>query len=121
MATIANYPDGIGTAGPFISRLITQPIDYQVDLIRNEDGSAVVNVTPCGVERFVLEYETMPEAELETLRAHMNAAKGRTNNFSFYHRQRAVTYTGVEYESWDVEEHRKAWAQGLRVVLIRYA
>jgi hypothetical protein len=120
MAVIADYPDGIATAGPTIARLITQPVDYEVDVIKYEDGGADVNVTPCGVERFILEYDGMSEVDLATLRTHYNLAKGRTNNFEFYHRQASQTYSGVEYESFRVSEHPKAWLQPLTVVLIRY-
>lgn len=118
--TIANYPDGIGTAGPTIAKLTTSPIDFEVDFIPYEDGGADVNVTPCGEQRFTLEYEGLSEAEIVTLRTHYNLAKGKRNNFSFYHREDDETYTGVEYERFDIGEHPKAWSQPLTVVLVRY-
>jgi hypothetical protein len=121
MPTIADYPDGIGTAGPHISRLITSPVEFEIDVIRYEDGGADVNVQPCGLQRFTLEYEMLTEAELATLRAHYNLAKGQVNDFEFYHRQDNATYAGVKYQSFNIGDHVKAWSQPATVILVRYA
>lgn len=119
MPTIANYPDGIGTAGPTIARLIDQPIGYETHAIVMEDGGAIVMIQPCGLRRWLLEYEGLTQAELATLRAHKNLAKGKVNDFSFYHRRDAVTYAGVQIESWSIGDHQKTWAVPLSVVLVK--
>jgi len=120
MSTIANYPDGIGTAGPTIARIVPLPTDYTVDRSVNEDGGCNVNVQPCGLKRFQLEYAGLSAGDLATLRTHKNLAKGRVNDFSFYYRENATTYTGVMYESWKVGRHVKTWARVVSVVLVVY-
>lgn len=121
MSTIADYPDGVSTAGPFINRLIDQPAEYEVDMVRYEDGGVDVNVQPCGLKPIVLEYEGLTIADMETLRTHYNLAKGRINNFSFYHRRSAVTYSSVTYRSWAIGRHNKTWTGVLSVTLVRLA
>lgn len=121
MATIANYPDGIGTAGPTIAKVIAQVPDIEVDTAIMEDGAAVVNITPCGMYRWILEYDGITEAEFATLRAHYNAAKGKTNDFSFYDRHAATTFAGCKYKSWKVGKHRKKWLNIVSVEIERFA
>lgn len=121
MATIANYPDGIGTAGPTIDRLLDDPIDYQTDTFRCDDGSVRVNVQPCGREVIVLEYDGLSQAELSIIRDHYNLAKGQVNDFSFYNRRKAQTYAGFRYLSLAIGQHTKNWFVPLRVTLIRFA
>jgi hypothetical protein len=117
MATIGNYPDGVGTAGPYISRLIDVPIDYAVTRYEFEDGGVEVNVQPCGIRRWQLDYEGLSTSDLATLTTHFNNAKGRVNDFSFYHRRAATTYSGVKYVSLDLSPRAKNWSNGATVIL----
>lgn len=119
--TIANYPDGIGTAGPNIDTLVRQPLQFKSEITINEDGGANSNLTPCGILRWELEYVGMSDADLTTIRTHYNLAKGRRNNFSFYDRQTAVTHTLVKYESLQVPKGERSWSRRFRVVLIKFS
>jgi len=117
MATVADYPDGIGTSGPTINLLLDQPIDFEVTRYEYEDGGCDVNVQPCGVRRWRLEYEGLSASDVTTLRDHFNLAKGRVNDFEFYHRRDAVTYANVQYETFTVNHHIKKWSNSITVVL----
>jgi hypothetical protein len=117
---IANYPDGIGTAGPTIDRLITRVLEFQAEVFRNEDGGADTNVQPCGWRVWQLEYDGLTAAEVTTLRTHFNAAKNNVNEFSFYHRQDAVTYSGVKYVNFRVGRHRKTWSNVVSIELGKF-
>lgn len=119
MATIADYPDGIGTAGPYISRLIDQPVEYQVMRFEYEDGGMDVNVQPCGVRRWVLEYEGLSASDVSTIVTHFNLAKGRVNNFEFYHRRDLTTYANVRYVSMELPSRQKYWSSPVIVTLER--
>lgn len=123
MAVIADYPDGdsSGTPGPFISNLDTQPQETLVDIFPNEDGGADINVQPCGVRRWVLTYEAMSFADAEIIRAHLNAAKGKVNEFDFYSRQENLTFSNCFYISIETPEHQKHWSNGLRITLGKFA
>lgn len=115
MATIANYPDGVGTAGPTIDKVIKQPIEFNVDRTINEDGSCEVNIIPCGMLRWTLEYTGLSDADVTTLRTHLNLAKGKVNDFSFYDRHDTATYTRCRYKSWKMGRHTKTWAKVISV------
>jgi len=120
MPTVANYPDGVGTSGPTIDRVIKQPIEYKVETFRFDDGGADVNVTPCGMLRWTLEYEGLTATEVTTLRNHVNLAKGGVNDFSFYDRHDASTYTKCRYKSWKVGRHLKTWWNILTVEIEKF-
>lgn len=119
MATIADYPDGIGTAGPYISRLIDQPVEFQVIRYEFEDGGLDVNVQPCGVRRWILEYEGLSASDVSTIITHFNLAKGRTNNFEFYHRRDVATYDNVRYVDLSLPSRQKSWSNAVTVTLER--
>lgn len=119
--TVGNYPDGVNTAGPTIANLRVIPVKFEVDLFPNEDGGVDVNVQPCGNLRFELDYEGLSSSEFSTLINHWSTAKGEVNNFTFYCRRDAATYTGVRYETFEVPQWAKSWSQSLRVVLVKYA
>jgi hypothetical protein len=121
MATVADYPDGIGTAGPYISRLMDQPIEYNVTRYEFEDGGVDVNMQPCGVKRWVLEYEGLAAADVTTLVNHFNTAKGRVNDFEFYHRRDAQTYGSVKYVSIDLPARARSWSNNVTVILEKLA
>lgn len=121
MATIANYPDGIGTAGPTIDKVMKAPVEYKTTTFKMEGGGAVVNITPCGMLRWTLEYDGLSEAEVVTLRTHYNLAKGATNDFSFYDRNDAATYAGCRYKSWKSGKHIKKWSNVITVEIERFA
>lgn len=112
----AQYPDGVDLAGPSISRLSRQPIEYKVDITLFEDGGAVVNVSPCGMLRWVLEYEGLSQSDLATLRTHYNDARGTVESFQFYDRQTALTYS-VQYRSFEIGKHDKTWFVPATVIL----
>ena len=111
------YPDGTLFSGPYIARLMDQPIDYAVTRYEFEDGGLAVNVQPCGARRWVLEYEGLSAAEITQLRNHYNAMRGRSSTFNFYHRRDQVTYTGVRYVSMTLPAREKAWSNGASVIL----
>lgn len=119
MATIADYPDGIGTAGPYISRLIDQPIRYEVIRYEYEDGGMDVNVQPCGVRRWVLEYEGLSASDVSTIVTHFNLAKGRVNNFEFYHRRDLTAYANVRYMTLELPARARSWSNQVTVTLER--
>jgi len=117
--SIANFPDGVQTTGPHIARLQRFPVEYQFDIHRYEDGGADVNVQPCGVQKWVLDYEGLTEAELATLKAHADLAKGRVNDFIFYDRQTATAHTNVRYAEFKIGRHRKRWFRAASVTLVK--
>lgn len=121
MPTIANYPDGVGTAGPRIANLRVIPVKFETDIYRNEDGGADVNVQPCGNLRFELDYDGLSASDLATLTIHYNLAKGKVNDFSFYCRRDGATYTKVRYETFEIPSAQKYWLRTVRVVLVNYA
>ena len=120
MATVANFPDEIMTAGPYVARLFTYPVEFPVLHYEFEDGGHDVNVQPCGLRRFELLYEGITAAEVQTLVDHYNLAKGRTNDFSFYHRHLEDTFAGCTYEAFEIQKHPKKWACFVRAVLVRF-
>lgn len=101
----------------YISRLIDQPIDYGYEVYQFEDGSADVNVQPCGARRWTLEYEGLSRVEVMQLIAHYNLMRGSSGTFSFYHRRDAVTYTGVRYVSLTIPQRQRAWNNAASIVL----
>lgn len=120
MPTIANYPDGIGTAGPTIDALIDDPIDYQRLTFQGDDGSATVNIQPCGIQIITLEYGSLTPAEVAVIRDHYNLAKGGGASFSFYNRRTATLSAGWKYLSLARGVHRKNWSIPLQVRIYRY-
>jgi hypothetical protein len=119
VSTIAQYPDETN-GGPRISKLIVHPIAYEVDVFKNEDGGADVNVQPCGPRKYELIYDSITTAQLETLRTHVNLAKEKVNDFSFYNRQTAATLSGFHYQDFRVGKHKKTWARVASVTLVRF-
>lgn len=119
-ATVANYPDGIDTAGPMIARLVRLPVDYNPQVFENEDGGADVNVQPCGIVKWQIDYEGINAAEVGTLRTHFNLAKGQVNNFSFYDREQDQVFPEVSYESFRVGRRIRTWSNVVSVVLVHY-
>ena len=117
MATITDYPDGLNTAGPYILRLIDLPTEFVVDRMMFEDGGCDVNVQPCGPRRWKIEYGGLSASEVSTLVAHFNSAKGSVNDFSFYDRRAAATFSQVYYDSFKLPEHVKKWNNPVSVVL----
>lgn len=108
-------------ASVYISRLIDEPIQYQSTLYEFEDGSVDVNVQPCGIRRWSLQYEGLTAAEAQTLLNFYNAVRGKSVTFNFYHRRDNVTYTGVRLVSMTFDRRGKAWVNGASVVLERLA
>jgi len=117
----ADYPDGTNTAGPYALKLMDQPTEYQVTRYEYEDGGADVNVQPCGLRSWVLEYDGLTEAEITTLRTHYNDARGMVEEFNFYHRRDATLYPNVKYKEFKIGRHVKAWSNVARVVLVQFA
>ena len=114
----AEYPTP-SIAGPTINKLIDQPIQYERTVYEYEDGGVDVNIQPCGMRRWVLIYEGLSAAEVTTLRTHYDDARGKVETFSFYHSRDATTYTGVQYESFQILKHERYWAKNVRVVLVK--
>lgn len=108
-------------ASVYISRLIDEPIQYQSTLYEFEDGSVDVNVQPCGIRRWSLQYEGLTAAEAQTLLNFYNAVRGRSVTFNFFHRRDNVTYTGVRLVSMSFDSRSRAWVNGATVVLERLA
>ena len=115
MATVSIYPTSIR-----INKLVEPPIEYPQTRYEYEDGGQDVNVSPCGLKRFVMTYEGLSSSELNTLNGHYDEAKGRTHTFDFTNPRDSILYTGVSYESFDIQRHEKSWALGLNVVLRVY-
>lgn len=111
------YPDGVQYAGPYIARLIDQPIQYGVTTYEFEDGGVAVNVQPCGIRRWVLDYDGLSQDEINTLVRHYNAMRGRSSTFEFYHRRDAVLYNNVRYVSLTLPGRVKAWSNQAQVTL----
>lgn len=107
----ADFPDGVNTAGPTIERLTRNPTDYEVDVILYEDGGADVNVQPCGLVVWQLEYDGLSAADVTTLTTHFNDARGGVEEFNFYDRNNATVYPGVKYRSFRIGRHRKTWSK----------
>jgi len=108
-------------ASVYISRLIDEPIQYQSTLYEFEDGSVDVNVQPCGIRRWSLQYEGLSAAEAQTLLNFYNAVRGKSVTFNFYHRRDNVTYTGVRLVSMSFDSRSRYWVNGATVVLERLA
>lgn len=115
----AQYPEE-SIAGPRIARLIPQPIEYEPQIDRNEDGGADVNVQPCGMRAYLIEYDSLTAAELATLRAHFNDARGKVEAFSFYNRQTATLLADCYYREWQKGKHKKTWANVLSATIWRF-
>lgn len=111
------YPDGVQYPGPYISRLIDQPIEYGVTKYEFEDGGVAVNVQPCGIRRWILDYDGLSQDEINTLVRHYNAMRGRSSTFEFYHRRDAVLYSNVRYVSMSLPSRTRAWSNQAQVTL----
>ena len=101
----------------YIARLIDEPIEYGYEVYQFEDGSADVNVQPCGARRWTLEYEGLSAVEIRQLISHYNLMRGSSGTFSFYHRRDAVTYSGVRYVSMAIPQRQRAWSNAATIVL----
>jgi hypothetical protein len=121
MPTVANYPDGVGTAGPTIDKVIKHPIEYKVERFLFDDGGCDVNLNPCGILRWTLKYDGLTASDVATLRTHLNLAKGGVSDFSFYDRHDSATYTKCRYRSWKVGKHQKTWFNTLTVEIENFA
>ncbi len=117
--SIANYPDGVQTAGPHIARLQRFPVDYQTEVFRYDDGGADVNVQPCGILKWTLDYEGLSDADLTTIRTHANLARDRVEDFTFYDRQTATAHAGVKYQEFKIGRHAKTWSRVASVTLVK--
>jgi hypothetical protein len=117
----ADFPDGELVSGPYCSRLQQSPVDYPADRTIYDDGACDVNVQPCGLIKYVLEYEGLTAAEVTTLRDHYNDARGKTESFNFYHRRDATLYGDVFYESLKLPRRIKIWSNPVTVTLVRFA
>ncbi len=111
-STTSPFPTSI-----YIARLIDQPIEYGYEVYQFEDGSADVNVQPCGARRWTLEYDGLSAAEIRQLIAHYNLMRGSSGTFNFYHRRDAVTYSGVRYVSLTIPQRQRAWNNAASIVL----
>lgn len=114
---VADYPDGINTAGPTPASLYTYPLQFERDVTLYEDGGADVNVQPCGLRKVEIRYEGLSAAEVATLRTHYNAARGESDEFNFYHRDNATIYTNVRYFDFKLPRHTRTWSNPATVVL----
>ena len=101
----------------YIARLIDEPIEYGYEVYQFEDGSADVNVQPCGARRWMLEYEGLSAAEIRQLISHYNLMRGSSGTFNFYHRRDAVTYSSVRYVSMTIPQRQRAWSNAATIVL----
>lgn len=116
----ADYPDGQNTAGPTISRLAPLPIEYQPDIYKNDDGGVDVNVQPCGVRAWQIDYFALTAAEVTTIRNHFNDARGKVETFNFYNRQDATLYPDVQYKSLRIGKHKRTHVNAVSVVLVAF-
>jgi len=119
MATIAIFPDETHS-GPHIDKLNRQPLAFEPDVTKFEDGGAHVSIQLCGLRTWELEYTGLSQDDVETLRAHNTLAKGKTNDFSFYDRQTNATYTKCFYVKFDIGKAEKTWLVPVTITLGRY-
>ena len=117
--TVAPFPDGVSVAGPTIALLVEQPLAFETSRFEYEDGGLDVNLQPNGQRRWTLEYAGLSAADLDTLRAHWNLARGTSYEFSFYDRRTALTWERVKYESFRVGAHVRYWSVPATIVLVR--
>ena len=80
-----------------------------------------MNVQPCGVQRWLVEYEGISVSDVTTLITHFNLAKGRVNDFEFYHRRNVATYAGVKYVELRINRRPRSWVANVSVTLERLA
>lgn len=119
MATIAAYPtQSIG--GPLINRLIEHPTEYPITRYEYEDGGEDVNISPCGLKRWDLFYDGLTPTELQLLVDHWNLAKGRVNDFNFYDHHANTTYSGMQYGSFEINEHVHKQTLFAQTVLVKF-
>jgi hypothetical protein len=118
MATVSIYPDP-SNGGPLINRLVDMPPEHQRNVIKYEyeDGGCDVNVQPCSLKKWQLDYEGLTTAEMQAVLDHFNLAKGRVNTFPFFHARIGVTYAGVSYADLKIGKHPKKWVGMLQVTL----
>ena len=115
MANVSAYPHTIGVA-----KLVKPPMEYPQVRYEYDDGGVDVNVSPCGLQRFILTYEGLSSTDAQTILDHYDEAKGKTHTFDFTNPRDSVLYSGVSYESLDVQDHVKSWSLNLNVVLRVY-
>jgi hypothetical protein len=118
-SVLVPYPDGTLYPGPYISRILDQPTDYQVTRYEYEDGSASVNVQPSGAKRWIIEYDGLTIDELNQLVRFYNSMRGQASTFAFYHRRDNVTYTRVRFVSMQIPTRQKAWNNAATVTIER--
>lgn len=117
----ADYPDSINTAGPRPAKITKQPLEFPAALIdRNEDGGADVNVFPCGLRAYVIEYEGITEAHKDLLIAHYNDARGKVEEFNFYDRDSATLLPNCKYRDFKIGKHLRTWSNVASVTIIRF-
>lgn len=110
------YPDGLLYTGPYINRIVDQPLDFGYTLYEYEDGGVDVNVQPCGAKRIQLDYDGLSAAEMTQLTSHYNAMRGKSATFTFYHRRDEYGYT-CRYVSMTISAHVRNWSNSVQVVL----
>lgn len=110
------YPDGLLYTGPYINRIVDQPLDFGYTLYEYEDGGVDVNVQPCGAKRIQLDYDGLSAAEVSQLTSHYNAMRGKAGTFTFYHRRDEYGYT-CRYVSMTISAHVRNWSNSVQVVL----
>lgn len=118
---VSQYPVE-AAGGPFINRIIAFPKEFPEDRYQYEDGGCDVNVQPCGLLRWLLQYEGLSQAQLDTIITHFNSAQVpittfSLNTFNFANPQDSTTYTGVRYERIEIARHKKKWALPVNVYL----
>ena len=116
--TISDYPTD-AVLGADVLTVIDQPIEFQFERVLFEDGSAAVNVQPCGLQRWQLFYDGLDTTQRQTLMDHYNAAQQSVNDFTFTHPRTDLIYTGVKYESVRIPRHVRQWSLGLEVTLFK--
>lgn len=110
------YPDGLLYTGPYINRIIDQPLNFGYTLYEFEDGGVEVNVQPCGAKRIQLDYDGLSAAEVTQLTSHYNAMRGKAGTFTFYHRRDEYGYV-CRYVSMTISAHVRNWSNSVQVVL----
>lgn len=120
MATVSAFPTP-SNGGVEYLRLTDLPIEHLQNVTKYvmEDGSCEVNVQPCAVQKWQLDYDGLDETQAQTLIAHRDLAKGRVNDFSFFHARDGVNYSGAKYFEFERIKHQKWWSQPIRIVLIK--
>ena len=120
MPTASRYPDK-NNGGPTPVSLVELAPSYASALTIFEDGSVESNLPePLGTRRWIATYDGLTAVQSALLDAHLREAEGTVREFLFYDHIAGRLYDGVQYDEFDVGEHRRHYSAPRVVRLVRY-